>query len=194
MQSAENPQELAQLREKRCASEAIFDGTVLHVFRDEVLLPNGKTSVREYTVHGGAVCVLPLLENGDVLLERQFRYALGRVLTEIPAGKLDTPQEDPREAALRELREETGARAGSLTYLGPFIPACAYSTEVIHMFLARELTFGERSLDEDEFLNVFRMKLDTLVEEVLAGNIPDAKTQTAALRVKALLERERSNP
>ena len=126
--------------------------------------------------------------DGDVLLERQFRYAMGEVLTEIPAGKLDYIGEDPREAALRELREETGAVASELIPLGPFYPTCAYSTEVIQMFLARGLSFGERELDEDEFLNVFRMPLRELVEKVLNGEIPDAKTQAAALRVWCMLQ------
>ena len=134
------------------------------------------------------MCILPLLENGDVLLERQFRYAMREVLTEIPAGKLDYIGEDPHEAALRELREETGAVASELIPLGPFYPTCAYSTEVIHMFLARGLTFGERDLDEDEFLNVFRLPLRKLVEKVLNGEIPDAKTQAAALRVWCMLK------
>ena len=104
-------------------------------------------------------------------------------MTESPAGKLDYIGEDPHEAALRELREETGAVAQELIPLGVFYPACAYSTEAIHMFIARGLSFGERELDEDEFLNVFRMPLQELVEKVLAGEIPDAKTQSAALRV-----------
>ena len=98
-----------------------------------------RQATREYTVHHGAVCILPLLENGDVLLERQFRYPMGEVMTEIPAGKLDYIGEDPHEAALRELREETGAVASELIPLGRFYPTCAYSTEVIHMFLARGL-------------------------------------------------------
>lgn len=176
-------EEFESLQETKLSSRPIFDGDVLHVFKDTVRLPNGGHSAREYTVHHGAVCILPLLENGDALLERQFRYAMGEVLTEIPAGKLDFIGEDPREAALRELREETGARAGELISLGKFYPACAYSTEVIHMFLARSLTFGERELDEDEFLNVFRMPLAELVQKILRGEIPDAKTQAAALRV-----------
>ena len=145
-------EEFKNLQETKLSSQPIFDGDVLHIYKDTVRLPNGRTSTREYTVHHGAVCVIPLLENGDVLLERQFRYAMGEVLTEIPAGKLDYIGEDPREAALRELREETGAVASELIPLGPFYPTCAYSTEVIHMFLARGLTFGERELDEDEFL------------------------------------------
>ena len=176
------------LEETELSSEVKYDGALLHIRRDTVRLPNGKTATREYNIHYGAVCIIPLLENGDVLLERQFRYAMGEVLTEIPAGKLDYIGEDPQEAALRELREETGAVASELIPLGPFYPTCAYSTEVIQMFLARGLSFGERELDEDEFLNVFRLPLRELVEKVLNGEIPDAKTQAAALRVWCMLQ------
>lgn len=181
-------EQFENLQETRLTSQPIFDGEVLHIYKDTVRLPNGGTSTREYTVHHGAVCVLPLLENGDVLLERQFRYAMGAVITEIPAGKLDSVSEDPRAAALRELREETGAIAGELISLGEFYPTCAYSTEVIHMFLARGLTFGEQELDADEFLNVFRLPLRELVDRILRGEIPDAKTQAAALRVWCMLQ------
>ena len=96
------------LEEKTIRSTEIFDGVVVHLFRDEVLLPNGNTSVREHIKHVGAVCILPLTDDGEVVLERQFRYPFHEVITEIPAGKLDSPDEDLREAALRELREETG--------------------------------------------------------------------------------------
>ena len=176
-------EEFKNLQETKLTSQPIFDGDVLHIYKDTVRLPNGKTSTREYTVHHGAVCILPLLENGDVLLERQFRYAMGEVLTEIPAGKLDYIGEDPREAALRELREETGAVASELIPLGPFYPAAAYSDEVIWMYLARGLTFGEQQLDDDEFLNLQAVPLEELARDVLAGRIPDAKTQAAILRV-----------
>ena len=178
------------LVEVQLSSEAKYDGNLLHIRRDVVQLPNGKTATREYNCHLGAVCILPLLENGDVLLERQYRYPLREVLTEIPAGKLDAVGEDPLEAAKRELREETGAVASEWTPLGLFYPVGAYSTEKIHMFLARGLTFGERELDEDEFLNVFRMPLSELVAQVLAGQIPDAKTHAAALRVHLMLHAE----
>ena len=155
-------EDFKNLQETQLSSQPIFDGDVLHIFKDTIRLPNGKQATREYTVHHGAVCILPLLENGDVLLEHQFRYPMGEVITEIPAGKLDYIGEDPASAALRELREETGAVAGELIPLGRFYPTCAYSTEVIHMYLARQLTFGERELDEDEFLDVFRLPLREL--------------------------------
>ncbi len=177
------------LEETELSSEVKYDGALLHIRRDTVRLPNGKTATREYNIHYGAVCIIPLLENGDVLLERQYRYPLREVITEIPAGKLDAPDEDPLEAAKRELREETGATAAEWHALGLFCPTGAYSTERIYMYLARGLTFGARELDEDEFLNVFRMTLDELVDKVLAGEIPDAKTQAAALRAKLMLER-----
>ncbi len=171
------------LEETELSSEVKYDGALLHIRRDTVRLPNGKTATREYNIHYGAVCIIPLLENGDVLLERQYRYPLREVITEIPAGKLDAPDEDPLEAAKRELREETGATAAEWHALGLFCPTGAYSTERIYMYLARGLTFGARELDEDEFLNVFTMPLEQAVSEVLSGNIPDAKTQTALLKI-----------
>ena len=179
--------ELEALREEQTASREIFDGKILHVFEDTVRLPNGQPSTREYLRHVGAVCVIPVLEDGSVLIERQYRYPVAQVLTEIPAGKLDSREEDHLLAAQRELREETGAVADEWQSLGIFYPACAYSDEAIEMFLARGIRFGERELDEDEFLNVTRAPLEQLVEEVMAGKIPDAKTQIAILKAARLL-------
>ena len=176
-------QNFENLVETQLESREIFDGRIMHVFEDTVRLPNGASASREYMRHVGAVCVVPLLEDGSVLLERQFRYPVNRVMIEIPAGKLDSKTEDPQEAARRELLEETGAVAGELLELGLFLPACAYSDETIHMYAAKNLTFREQKLDEDEFLNVFTMPLEDAVNEVLSGNIPDAKTQTALLKV-----------
>ena len=176
-------QNFENLKETQRESREIFDGKILHVFEDTVELPDGKSATREYMRHVGAVCVVPLLDDGSVLLERQYRYPVGEVLVEIPAGKLNDKLEDPREAAARELLEETGAVAGALIFLGRFLPACAYSDELIHMYAAKSITFREQKLDADEFLNVFTMPLEKAVREVLAGNIPDAKTQTALLKV-----------
>ena len=176
-----------ELRETQLSSREIFDGRILHVFEDTVRLPNGAAASREYLRHIGAVCVIPVLEDGSVLVERQYRYPVAQVLTEIPAGKLDAKDEDHLLAAQRELREETGATAERWTSLGLFYPACAYSDEVIEMYLAQGLHFGERHLDADEFLNVARVPLTELVEAVMAGRIPDAKTQIAILKADRLL-------
>ena len=172
----------SDLSEKKQDSEEIYSGRLLHVFRDTVELPNGKNTTREYIRHVGAVCVVAITDDGNVIVERQFRYPFGREILEIPAGKLNGKDEDPAKAAARELLEETGAVAGELVSLGEFYPTPAYSDEVIHMFAARKLTFGDDCLDDDEFLNVGLMPLDELVSEIMCGNVPDGKTQAAVLR------------
>ena len=159
------------LTETKLTSEKIYSGCILDFYRDTVRLPNGGTAPRELSRHVGAVCIVPLLDDGRVIVERQFRYPVNEVITEIPAGKRDSRDEAPEAAARRELREETG------------ITAAAYSDEVIWMYLARGLTFGEQQLDDDEFLNLQAVPLDELARDVLAGRIPDAKTQAAILRV-----------
>ena len=186
----EGLEEYMKLQEKKVSSKAIFDGRVLHVRLDDILLPNGKPATREYVRHIGAVAVLPLTDTGDVVLERQYRYPFGEVLVEIPAGKLESPEEDPRKAALRELEEETGAVASELVYLGDYYASPAILDERIRLYLARGLTFRDQHTDEDEFLEVFRMPLADLVGEVMAGNIPDGKTQLAAMRVYHMLKNE----
>ena len=178
------------LVEKQISSTEIFDGVVVHLFKDDVLLPNGKTAVREYVKHVGAVCILPLTDAGEVVLERQFRYPFHTVITEIPAGKLDSPLEDMREAALRELREETGIVPRELIDLGEYYGSPAILGERIRMFLARGLTFGAQDLDADEFLEVFTLPLSKAVEMVMANEIPDGKTQLAILKTKAYIEKE----
>ena len=179
--------ENGRLREIRTGSEEIFDGLILHVQRDTVALPNGNSAVREVIRHIGAVCVIPVLENGDVIVERQYRYPLDRIILEIPAGKLDAPDEDRLSAIRRELREETGYTAGSWTVLGDFHPAPAYSDEFITMYMARDLKKGDRHLDEDEFLDVYTVPLKELVEDVMAGRISDAKTQVCVLKAARIL-------
>ncbi len=179
--------ENGRLREIRTGSEEIFDGLILHVQRDTVALPNGNSAVREVIRHIGAVCVIPVLENGDVIIERQYRYPLDRIILEIPAGKLDAPDEDRLSAIQRELREETGYTAGSWTVLGDFHPAPAYSDEFITMYMARDLKKGDRHLDEDEFLDVYTVPLKELVEDVMAGRISDAKTQVCVLKAARIL-------
>ena len=188
MKTQFNPEaENRRLREVRTASEEIFDGIILHVQRDTVQLPNGSGAIREVIRHIGAVCVIPVLENGDVIMERQYRYPLDRVILEIPAGKLDAPDEDRLSAIQRELREETGYTADEWTELGDFHPAPAYSDEYITMYMARGLHRGQQDLDEDEFLDVCTVPLKDLVEDVMAGKISDAKTQVAVLKAARML-------
>ncbi len=174
---------MSHLEEKQLSREEIYTGSVLHVVRDTIELPNGATSHREICLHIGAVAVIPLLDDGRVIMERQYRYAHGRVFFEIPAGKLDTPDEDPAEAALRELREETGALCETLTHIGDIVPSPAILTERISMYLAEGLSFTDTEYDEGEFIEIVRIPLPELVEMIMRGEIEDAKTQTAILKV-----------
>ena len=174
------------LIETKVESKEIFDGTVLHVFRDEVALPNGHSAVREVIRHVGAVTVLPVDDEGNAYVERQFRYPMDRVITEVPAGKLDSPDEDPLEAAKRELREETGLSAGRWTFLGQCYAAPAYCDEVLSFYLAEDLSFGETDRDEDEFLSVQKVPLTDLVNMIMDGEIRDSKTQLIILKAARL--------
>lgn len=170
------------LCEKTKEEVDIFNGRILHVFNNTVILPNGNESTREIIRHIGAVCVIPVTDDGKVIIERQFRYPINEVITEIPAGKLDSADEDRLEAAKRELREETGYSADEWIDMGIYFPAAAYSDERITMYLAKGLHKGEQELDEDEFLNVELVPLSDLVEQVMSGEITDGKTQVAVLK------------
>lgn len=178
-----------KLIEKMKNSQLLYDGKVVHLYRDTVTLPDGGESVREYVRHVGAVCVVPITDDGNVVLVRQYRYAIGQVLTEIPAGKLDSPDEDWREAALRELREETGATPREFYDLGDYYGSPAIMGERIRVFLARGLSFTDQHLDDDEFLDVIQIHLADAVRQVLSGEITDGKTQAGILRA-ALWGRE----
>ncbi|MDE5860292.1 MAG: NUDIX hydrolase [Oscillospiraceae bacterium] len=174
------------LFEKTVSSDLIFDGKIITVKKDTAELENGEVVNRELVVHPGGVCVVPVTENGEVLMVKQFRYPFQTVLTELPAGKLEIG-EDHREAGLRELKEETGAVCEKFEYLGVCYPSVAYLTEKIHMYMATGLTFEQQHLDDDEFLDVVKVKLEDAVEMVMNGELPDAKTQCAILKAARLL-------
>ncbi len=180
-------EDFKNLTEIQTGSQEIFDGVILHVFKDTVELPNGNPAIRELIRHVGAVGVIPITDDGKVIVERQFRYPLNRVITEIPAGKLDSFTEDRLSAAKRELEEETGYTAQEWTDLGDYYPTPAYCDERITLYLARGLSLGQRHLDEDEFLNFEAVSLETLVEQVMDGTITDGKTQVAILKAARLL-------
>lgn len=170
-----HPHHHASLTETRIDGETAYDGNFLKVKCDTVRLPDGKHTTREYVLHSGAVMVIPLLDDGRVVLERQYRYPICQVMTEFPAGKLD-PNEGALACAERELREETGYSAREYTFLTRIHPIISYSTEFIDIFLARGLTQGERKLDDGEFLETFTADVAQVGEWIRTGEITDVKT------------------
>lgn len=165
----------AHLKEECIDTQDLYDGIFLKMKRDTVRLPDGGEGVREYLTHPGAVAIVAMLDDGRILLERQYRYPVARVCTEIPAGKLDLG-EDPLICAQRELHEETGYTATSWSYIRRIHPVISYSTEFIDIYLAEGLTKGQRHLDDEEFLDVFAASLDELLAWVEGGAITDVKT------------------
>jgi len=163
------------LFEETLASDSVYDGVLLKVRRDQVRLPDGKESVREYITHPGAVVVIAFLPNGNLLLERQFRYPLGRTFIEMPAGKIDSG-EDPLACARRELLEETGYEAESWREIATIHPCIGYSDEKLIYFLAENLSFSEKSLDEEEFIEHMELPLASALDLVRYGEITDVKT------------------
>ena len=178
--------DLHLLEEKFVSREELFEGRLLHVVRDTVSLPDGHRSTREVMLHRGAVAVVPLFEDGTVLMEKQYRYAQGRIVYEIPAGKLEEGEEDLLAVAARELKEETGLVAERYTSLGFYVPSPAILGERIALYLAEGLSLGESSLDEGEFLLTDRRPLTELVDMILRGEIEDGKTQTALMKTYLL--------
>jgi ADP-ribose pyrophosphatase len=171
--------------EKCLQTESIYEGRILSLHRDTVLVPNGKQAYREVVEHHGGVCVLPIDSEGNVYLVRQYRYPFGAELLEAPAGKLNQ-NEDPLTAGIRELKEETGFTAEKMEFVGLCYPSVGYTTEVIHLYLAYGLTAGETCPDEDEFLDLVTLPLHEAVKQVLDGDIPDAKTQIILLKAHAM--------
>lgn len=164
-----------RLTETRIDGAVAYDGKFLKVSRDRIRLPDGSETFREYIRHPGAVVILPLFDDGKVLLERQFRYPNDRIFIEYPAGKID-PGEDPLACAKRELEEETGYTAGRWDFICTIHNAIAYSDEHLDLYLARDLVAGEAKLDEGEFLEIYTSSLPELLEQVRTGVITDVKT------------------
>ena len=180
--------DLKNLEEQGISSQSLYRGVIIDVYRDTVRLPDGNEAFRELIRHNGAVCVVPITDAGEVLCVRQYRYPFGRVTVEIPAGKLDSPDEDHREAALRELREETGASCEELVFIGDLYPSPAILDEVIHMYYAKGLTMGETDPDDDEFIEPEPIPMARLVDMIASGEICDAKTQAAVLKTALILK------
>ena len=179
-----------ELFEKKLNSKQIFDGVVVKLFVDEVELPNGKKAVREIVRHPGAVCVIPVDDDGNVIMIKQFRYPFSQVLLEVPAGKLEKG-EDPLEAVKRELEEESGVVAERVEYIGTMYTTVAILDEKIHMYLATGLKYKNAHPDEDEFLETEKIPLSTLVDMVMDGKIPDSKTQIAILKAEKILTKQK---
>lgn len=179
------------LEEKQLSSDYLFKGRIINLRQDTALLPNGNTATREVIEHPGGVCVAALTDDDELLFVRQWRYPYGEETLEIPAGKRDRLDEDPLECGKRELQEETGATAKKYIDLHPLYPTPGYINEIIYCYLATGLTFGEQNPDEDEFLDVIKIPLQKAVEMVLSGEIKDAKTQIAVLKVKTLRDAEK---
>ncbi|MBQ3530699.1 MAG: NUDIX hydrolase [Oscillospiraceae bacterium] len=173
------------VEEKKISSEEKFNGYIMNVFKDEVSL-NGKKAFREVVRHKGATAVLAVDKNKEGFFVEQFRYPVGKPLFEAPAGKID-PGEEPLACAKRELYEECGVLAEKWTELGPMFSSPGFCDEVIHLFLAEDLSESEPNPDEDEFLDIIKLPVSEVLERVRKGEIPDAKTQILVLRVCDLL-------
>ena len=177
------------MEEKTLDSRLIFDGVLLKLYRDGVEVPSGGQSVREYVHHPGGAAVVALDGDGNVYLERQFRYPYRKVVTEIPAGKLEEG-EDPSDAIRRELKEELGAEAGQWDFLGHIMPSVGYTDEMLYLFLARDLTFGETHWDKGELLEPFKLPFAEALAQAADGRINDGKTVSALFRADRLIRSE----
>lgn len=168
--------------EKKLSENTVFTGRVFSVSVDQVSLENGKQGEREVLHHHGGACIAALTPENEIYMIRQFRYAMGQELWELPAGKLE-PGEDPEKAAHRELAEECGLMAGTMRDIGPVYPSVGYDSEIIYCYLAQNLTPCEMHLDEDEFLTPVKMPLKDAVDLVMNGQVPDSKTSTCLLKL-----------
>ncbi|MDF2634478.1 MAG: hydrolase [Pelosinus sp.] len=174
---------MSHLIEKFLTSKVVFEGNLLNVFSDKVELPNGKEASREYIKHPGAVAVVPVTQEGNIVLVRQYRYPIGKALLEVPAGKLDKG-EDPDTCALRELEEETGYVAEHIKKIASIYTTPGFTNEVIHLYIAENLTLSNPHPDEDEFLDVEVYSKEEIKTMIADGRINDAKSMLALLLAK----------
>lgn len=172
--------------EQTLSSEFLYDGQLLKVYRDEVRLPNGNSGRREIVRHPGACAIIPLFENGDTILLKQYRYAPAKLFWEVPAGKIDHG-EALLETARRELLEETGYHAKTLHKIGHFYPCIGFSDEIIHVYLAKELEYAQQGTDDDEFIEVLRLPIVKALAMLDEGSIEDGKTLIALQMVRSHL-------
>lgn len=175
------------LIEKELSSEEVYKGKLLHVFYDHARLPDGETSTREWIKHPGACAIVPIFENGDIMMIHQYRYPAKKIFLEVPAGKIDKG-EDIQETARRELLEETGLTASDFYNIGHFYPAIGYANEIIHIFLAMGLSSLKDNPDFDEFVELERMPFVKAEEMVYSGEIDDAKTICSILKASKFLK------
>lgn len=175
------------LFEKKLDSQKIFSGKIIDLFLDKVELEDGNIANREVVNHNGGVCVVPITDDNKIIMVKQYRYPMGEVVLEIPAGKLDKG-EDHFEAGKRELLEETGMNASFYKFIGELYPAPAYLNEIIYMYIAKDLIKLSQKLDEDEFLDIEYYHIDNLINMIISGEIKDAKTQIAILKTKLLID------
>lgn len=175
------------LREKTIESKSIYQGKIITVTLDEVVCPNGKQAKREIVRHPGGVAIVPIDENGNVYMIEQYRIPYDEIILEIPAGKLEKG-EDPDEAAVRELREETGLSAEKLVSLGNFYPTVGFCDENLRMYLATDLKMGEDDPDEDEFVILRKIHIDKLIEMIMNNRVKDGKTIAALFKAREILK------
>ncbi len=174
------------LEEKTLESRKVYEGPIFTVNHDTVKLENGNHAVRDVLVHHGGVCVIPVTEDNEIYMVRQFRYPFRTAILEIPAGKLE-PGEEHSVCGRRELLEETGCTCSEYIYLGEMYPTPAYNSEITHMYLAKGLSYSRQHLDDGEFLDVVTFPIDKAVEMVMNGEIKDGKTQIVILKTARLM-------
>ncbi|MBE6777219.1 MAG: NUDIX hydrolase [Ruminococcaceae bacterium] len=174
------------ITEKLLKSDYIYNGRIINLRKDTVILPNEKNAFREIVEHNGGVCVGALTDDNQLVFVKQFRNPYMDIILELPAGKRGSKNEDPLQCGIRELKEETGITAQNMHFLGELYPSPGYCDEIIWLYMATGLSYGEQDTDPDEFLEVYNIPLEKAVKMVMNGEIKDAKTQTLILKINQL--------